>query len=373
MPVRVASYGEPFGLLPIFEMNLPEGALRERLRLAFAKAAGTFDDLDLLAVVGRSLLGRLRFTAPEAGLDDEVPFQSVDEILQRRRSGDLFRHLLDRFARFSGLSGVQPKVLIRDENDAAALAAAEGRRSQSVRAATHIVKLWDAGEFPELAANEYFCLCLARECGLAVPRFRLAEDGIALVVDRFDLRSDGTYRGVEDFCVLNARATAEKYRGGYENSLFRRLREFMAGDHTAWRQDARALFTLFAVNCAIRNGDAHLKNFAVAYDHVDEVPRLAPVYDLVTTTAYLPHDRMALTLDGTTRWPSAPALERLATTRCGLAPKDVAGIFERIADAMADLRPEMRRYAADHPGFAAVHQRMAAAWEDGVRDSLGFG
>jgi serine/threonine-protein kinase HipA len=53
MPVRLASWDVRFGLAPVFEMNLPEGALRERLRLAFAKATGTFDDFDLLAVVGR--------------------------------------------------------------------------------------------------------------------------------------------------------------------------------------------------------------------------------------------------------------------------------------------------------------------------------
>src|SRR3954471_6803353 len=62
MPVRLASWDTSLGVAPIFEMNLPEGALRERLRLAFAKATGTFDDLDLLAIVGRSQLGRIRFT-----------------------------------------------------------------------------------------------------------------------------------------------------------------------------------------------------------------------------------------------------------------------------------------------------------------------
>ncbi|MDF0652809.1 MAG: HipA N-terminal domain-containing protein, partial [Nitrospira sp.] len=54
MPVRLASWDTTFGLPPIFEMNLPEGVLRERLRLAFAKAAGTFDEFDLLSIVGRS-------------------------------------------------------------------------------------------------------------------------------------------------------------------------------------------------------------------------------------------------------------------------------------------------------------------------------
>jgi serine/threonine-protein kinase HipA len=60
MPLRLESWSVPFGLLPVFEMNLPEGALRERLRLAFAKATGTFDEFDLLSIVGRSQIGRIR-------------------------------------------------------------------------------------------------------------------------------------------------------------------------------------------------------------------------------------------------------------------------------------------------------------------------
>jgi serine/threonine-protein kinase HipA len=91
-------------------MNLPEGALRERLRLAFAKATGTFDDFDLLAIVGRSQVGRIRYTGDKERLNEDVPFQSVDEILASRRDGDLFRYLIEKFAAFSGISGVQPKT-----------------------------------------------------------------------------------------------------------------------------------------------------------------------------------------------------------------------------------------------------------------------
>src|SRR5271167_4678081 len=69
MPVRLASWDTAYGIAPIFDMNLPEGALRERLRLAFAKATGTFDDLDLLGVVGRSQMGRVRFTGENDELD----------------------------------------------------------------------------------------------------------------------------------------------------------------------------------------------------------------------------------------------------------------------------------------------------------------
>jgi serine/threonine-protein kinase HipA len=93
MPVRLASWDNAWGIHPIFEQNIPEGALRERLRQAFAKATGTFDDFDLLSIVGRSQIGRLRYTAADAALDEEVPFQAVDEILSRRRDGDLFSYL----------------------------------------------------------------------------------------------------------------------------------------------------------------------------------------------------------------------------------------------------------------------------------------
>jgi serine/threonine-protein kinase HipA len=121
MPVRLPSWNIRFGLPPIFEMNLPEGVLRERLRLAFAKATGTFDEFDLLGVVGRSQVGRIRYTGQREQLQEGVPFQSVDEILEHRRGGDLFRYLIEKFATFSGISGVQPKILVRDEAASSAL------------------------------------------------------------------------------------------------------------------------------------------------------------------------------------------------------------------------------------------------------------
>src|SRR5277367_5453569 len=137
MPVRLASWDVRFGLAPIFEMNLPEGALRERLRLAFAKATGTFDDFDLLAIVGRSQVGRIRYTGDKERLNEDVPFQSVDEILASRRDGDLFRYLIEKFAAFSGISGVQPKVLVRDENAFAEMEQTGHRLSHSYKGATH--------------------------------------------------------------------------------------------------------------------------------------------------------------------------------------------------------------------------------------------
>src|SRR5580700_2511984 len=368
MPVRLPSWDVTFGLLPIFEMNLPEGALRERLRLAFAKATGTFDDFDLLAIVGRSQVGRIRYTGDKERLNEDVPFQSVDEILASRRDGDLFRYLIEKFAAFSGISGVQPKILVRDENASAALTNTEPRLSPSCRGATHIVKFWEPNEFPQLAANEYFCLKAAERCGLEVPRYRLAEDGMALVVDRFDLRPDGTYRGFEDFCVLNARRTDEKYRGSYETSIMKRFQQF--ANSPSVLADVEKLFTLIVLNCALRNGDAHLKNFGIVYDDVLGEARLAPVYDLVTTSVYLPNDSLALTLNGSTGWPTAKELKRLGETRAGGSPAKIRQILERIAEAIQETGREVHSYTKGHPLFAEIGQRMLLEWESGVNTSL---
>jgi serine/threonine-protein kinase HipA len=368
MPVRLPSWDRGFGLPPIFEMNLPEGALRERLRLAFAKATGTFDEFDLLAVVGRSQVGRIRYTGQKEQLEEDVPFQSVDEILARRRDGDLFHYLIEKFASFSGISGVQPKILVRDEKASAALNSANPRLSQSYRGATHIVKFWEPNEFPQLAANEYFCLKAAEVCGLEVPPYRIAEDGMALVIDRFDLRPDGTYRGYEDFCVLNARRTDEKYRGSYETSIMKRFQQFANSPHV--NDDLEKLFTLIALNCALRNGDAHLKNFGIVYDDVLGEARLAPVYDLVTTAIYLPKDSMALTLNGTTKWPSAKELQRLGETRMGGSPSRVKQILERIETAISGTSAELRAYIKEHGEFAETGERMLQEWEKGSALSL---
>jgi serine/threonine-protein kinase HipA len=363
MPVRLASWNTPFGVAPIFEMNLPEGALRDRLRMSFAKATGSFDDLDMLAIVGRSQLGRIRFTGGQDELDEGVPFQSVDEILASRSGGELYRYLLDKFERYSGISGVQPKVLVRDEETFAVGQGTNRVLSPSFSGATHIVKFWDPAEFPHLGANEFFCLKVAEGCGLQVPPHRLAIDGSALVMNRFDLRADGTYEGFEDFCVLNARRTDEKYRGSYETNVMRRFQQFVNSPNVL--QESLQLFTLIALNCAIRNGDAHLKNFGVVYSDVEGEAHLAPVYDLVSTTAYIPQDRMALTLNGTNQWPSAKDLVRFAEGRSLGTRRTVLKIFERISDAMSDTRQDVLRYCKEHSEFATVGGQMLKQWETG--------
>lgn len=369
MPARTASWDADFGLAPIFDMNLPEGALRAHLMRSFAKAAGSFDDFDLLRVVGRTQIGRNRYSAADAEFSEDVPFQSIDEILKARQRGDLFRFLIEKFAVHSGLSGVQPKVMIRGVEQEPSPAVRD-RQSQSFRSATHIVKFWEAAEYPELAANEYFCLSAAKTLGLAVPDFRLSDDGLALVIERFDMKPDGSYLGYEDFCVLNGFPTSEKYNGGYETRLFKRAREFIDVDR---RQRALSdLFKLFVLNCAIRNGDAHLKNFGIVYNDVTGPAWLAPTYDLVSTWPYVPKDPMALTLNGSTNWPDRKALIVLGQTRCDLTLQTVKQAFEETADVLSRTAPDVVTYFKNTAAQREIGGRLLAAWDAGIRESLGL-
>lgn len=100
--------------------------------------------------------------------------------------------------------------------------------------------------------------------------------------------------GFEDFAALTARQPERKYEGSYE-LIARTIRMFVARHHTRAALDQ--LFDTVALSCAVGNGDAHLKNFGVLYTHpgIDDV-RMAPVYDVVNTTMYLPHDSLALAL-----------------------------------------------------------------------------
>lgn len=355
MPRRVQSYDQRRGLTPIFEMNLPEGSLREQLRLRFAKAVGSFDDFDLLTIVGRSQVGRIRYSADGEGLNSEVPFQSVDEILQARRGGELLHYLLDKFATFSGISGVQPKVMI-NAND-----------QRTVRSATHIVKFADPDK-AQLPANEFFCLETARRLGLEVPDTRLSDLGDSLVVTRFDIGADNKPLGFEDFCVLNGRGTADKYRGGYETAIFRRLAEFTT---PAERYDSlRRAFTLFVLNAAVRNGDAHLKNWGVIYKDTRSPVKLAPVYDIVTTGVYLPGDQMALTLGGRPAFPGAKELELLGKQRANLNGPEIKQIFEATADALSSVAPELQSYFRQSSS-PEIGESILGLWEEGIRNSLG--
>ena len=354
MPVVADQYDSMGTVHPIFEMNLPEGALLERLRLMFAKAVPDLDDLALLAIVGQSQIGRLRYAAADQDLT-QIPRQSVEEILLYAGADDLFEDLLQRYATYSGISGMQPKVLV-----SATEPAVDRLTSKS---ATHIVKSFDSRYHPELAANEYFCLRAALHAGIPAARAELSANRRILVVERFDLRADGTYLGMEDFCVLNGLRSHGRYEGSYE-LLARRIGQFVTPARR--RESLRQFFDILALSCAVENGDAHLKNFAVTYENAESEVMLAPAYDVVSTTLYQPRDVLALTLAGSKSFPDETTLERFARDACQMLPSEIAASLQRVATGVAATIDELRVACRQYPDFANAGKRLIAVFERGV-------
>jgi serine/threonine-protein kinase HipA len=353
MPIRSDQYDSMGGLLPIFEMNLPEGALRERLRLRFAKAVPNFDDLDLLQIVGASQIGRLRYSQQER-VDREVPSQDLAEILAYTGAADLFAHLLERFATHSGISGVQPKVLVRDE-------LAPGKLNMV--GATHIVKSFDAAEFPELAANEFICTAGARAAGLRTARVRLSDNRRLLVVDRFDLTDEGAHLGIEDFCVLDARRSHGRYDGSYEH-VARRISDFVSPKALATARDQYTLMVAYA--CTVGNGDAHLKNFSVLYRHAEDTVELSPAYDMVSTQMYIPRDSLALTLNGTKEFPRRDSLMRFVRLVTGKTERAAARLLDQVRAGAETAILEAQEYGGRHSDAGAFVERLVRTLRAGL-------
>lgn len=353
MPVRVDQYDAMGGLLPIFEMNLPEGALRERLSNQFAKAIPEFDDLDLLSIVGSSQIGRLRYSTREQ-IIEEIPTQDLDDILTYKGTADLFATLLERFATYSGISGVQPKVLVR-ERDVPPKLVHHG--------ATHIIKAFDPTVYPELAANEFICMRGAAAAGILTPTVRLAENRRLLVVDRFDLTSNGVYLGIEDFCVLEGRRAHGRYDGSYEN-IAKRISDFVSAGSLPHAREQYALLVAYA--CAIENGDAHLKNFSVIYENPEGPVRLAPAYDLVATTPYIPKDTLALTLNGSKQFPDREPLLRFIRFVTGKSKRAAIQLLDQVKQGVDTAIREARTYGNDHRDARKFTERLIAALSSGI-------
>ena len=294
MPVRAAQYTQP-ALHPIFQMNLPEGFMLEQLRHRLAKVM-VLDPMVLLALAGgQAPIGRLLLHSPALQLPvakqarRKAPGgERLGELLAWDGAQDLFEELVDKYIMRAGVSGVQPKVLVPE---------AMGRGASKATAVTHelIVKS-GRDEFPGLAANEFICMSIAKEAGLPVPEFHLSKNRQLFVMRRFDRTPEGAPIGFEDMAVLMGRGADRKYQGSYAE-IAKAIRLFVSPQNV--RQALKVLFDAVALSCIVGNGDAHLKNFGVLYsDPTADDCRLAPIFDIVNTTAYIPEDVLALELGG---------------------------------------------------------------------------
>lgn len=351
MPVRLASWTSR-ELHPIFQMNLPEGALLEAIRRAIAKIIGE-NDLSILRVTGGNQVGRNRFTLPgDTSLSLPAASESLDELLTYPDTSELFHELVAKYALRSGISGVQPKVLLS--------ATERGTTASS----NYIVKSWGT-DYPCLAANEYFCMTAAKRAGLSTPKFYLSGNGGLFIMRRFDVALDNEAIGFEDMCSLQALGTARKYSSSYER-VAKSISNFVSGDRLMEAREQ--FFATLVLSVMVRNGDAHLKNYGVLYNTPQSDVWLAPVYDVVTTTVYIKNDVPALTLAGTKKWWTRKMMEQFAVAHLSLSKAKIAAVFSRMAEAVTETRAKIPDYITHHPEFHEVGDKMMTIWNEGVND-----
>jgi serine/threonine-protein kinase HipA len=315
MPLRAQSYAS--SILPgVLRQHLPEGHLYHWIKQHFGKTM-PMNDMNILAITGREMIGRVRCAPPELNTLKNTG-ESLNDMLTWRGTEDLFDYLAEKYAMESGISGVQPKVLVKEKTDNKI--SNDVIEKSAIKSRDFIIKS-NGDDYPGLAQNEYICMSIAKAAGLNVPDFWLSDNRKLFIIDRFDYH-DGSYRGFEDMTALMGRQNDEKYQGSYEQ-IAKAVQLFTSPSYT--QESLRLLFQSIVLSCLLRNGDAHLKNFGILYTHPhSNDSRLAPVYDIVNTTMYIPQDSMALKLNKTKAWPTRKTLCDFAKTHCLIDhPQDI--------------------------------------------------
>jgi serine/threonine-protein kinase HipA len=271
--------------LPVFFANLlPEGTMREYL----AARAGVEPEREffLIAILGRDLPGALEIRPADGAMPLDEKIDVSNEAAEAADSEPVLN--------FS-LAGVQLKFSAVKNATGGLTIPADGVGG------SWIVKL-PSTQFHNMPENEFAMMELARRVGISVPETVLMPinkisglpSGInaigkhAYVIKRFDRAANGEHVHMEDFAQVFGVYPERKY----DRASYRNIAEVI------WTEMGEVGIVEFlrrlVFSVLIGNADMHLKNWSVIYPDRRSAA-LAPAYDFVSTIAYLPDDRLALT------------------------------------------------------------------------------
>ena len=156
--------------------------------------------------------------------------------------------------------------------------------------------------FMALPESEHLIMTMAKNTGIRTVLFaliKIADGSYAYITKRIDRSEGGVKIAMEDFCQLDLRLTADKYKGSYERcgKIIDKYSENIGLDKAEF-------FTRLVFSFVTGNSDMHLKNFSL----IETAPesgeyRLSEAYDMLPVNVILPEDKdqMALTLNGKKR------------------------------------------------------------------------
>ncbi len=158
-------------------------------------------------------------------------------------------------------------------------------------------------EYAYLPESEYLVMQMARVVGIKTVPFalvRLADNNkFAYITKRIDRTSAGEKLAMEDFCQLDSRSAADKYKGSYE-----RCGKIISTFATNPSLDMAEFYLRLLFSFVVGNSDMHLKNFSLIETSFGSGQYyLSDAYDMLPVNVILPQDmdEMALTLNGKKR------------------------------------------------------------------------
>lgn len=324
MPLRAEPYqgGE---VVAFFSNLLPDEAVRVKIARYLGISAGNV--FALLKRIGEDCAGAVALISPER--ESRIAGGDEYKILSEEEAHEVLMSLPERPLNvgaedfhISG-AGAQDKLVACVQQGQIVLPL-NGTPS------THIIKPGIL-RFPESVFNEFYCMQLAKACGLNAADCEILHirEVPYYVTSRYDREQrDGRWVRVhqEDFCQLMGYEPNVKYEsegGPRLLQCFELLRD-MALPASDIIEFLRRIIFIFLIG----NGDAHAKNFSVL--HFGKASRLAPAYDLLSTAVYpsLPA-KLAMKIEGRNSlvWITRAKFLRMGTK---------AGLSERLVNAEID-------------------------------------
>lgn len=156
-------------------------------------------------------------------------------------------------------------------------------------------------EFECLPEAEQLVMTMADATGISTVPHALIKSGNNLAyitkrIDRVFEKAEVKMLAMEDFCQLDLRVTADKYKGSYE-----RCAKVIGRYSSQIGLDMAELFMRLVFSFVVGNSDMHLKNFSlIETGEASNTYVLSPAYDLLPVNVIMPEDteEFALALNG---------------------------------------------------------------------------